>query len=334
MGFDRLLGHERPIKLLRAMLSAERLPHALLFAGPSGVGKRTLALILAQAVNCKGDDRTDACGVCSACGKIERGVHPDVVEIQPEGKVRIIKVETIRDLRSDIAFRPFEGRTKVFIIREADRMNEAASNALLKTLEEPPPQSLIILTVNSESDLLPTIVSRCLRLKLAPLDRGVVEDWLKRIKGLDGAKARLLAALSGGCLGRVIETESETVWAHREQMVANLARLHSAKPGAALEWAAELAGNREDWPATFSLLRFWYRDLMIMAGVGPGHRLVNEDLTGELERIVSQRPPDLFASALTEIDRAEDALERLIRPELVFENLMLALADIQEGSHG
>ena len=172
MGFANLVGHDRTVKLIRAMLDSDRLPHALLITGPAGVGKHTLALGLAQAANCLADLPDRPCGRCKACAKIERRTHPDVSAIEPEGRLRVIKIESIRELRKQIAFRPYEWRTKVFIVREADRMqvqSDSAANALLKTLEEPPPSSLLILTAPKESDLLTTIVSRCLRLKLAPL---------------------------------------------------------------------------------------------------------------------------------------------------------------------
>ena len=117
------------------MLVSGRMPHALLLTGPAGVGKHTLALALAQAVNCLGPDPTEPCGVCSSCTKIARGTHPDVGELAPEGRLRVIKIDHVRELRKQIAFKPYEGRTKVFIVREADRMqaqSEEPANALLK----------------------------------------------------------------------------------------------------------------------------------------------------------------------------------------------------------
>lgn len=334
MGFSEIIGHDRAVKLLQAMLSHGRLPHALLITGPEGVGKRSLALALAQAVNCLGPEPGQPCGTCPACSKIKRGLHPDVVELEPEGRLRLIKIEGVRELKNRVAFRPFEGRTKVFLIREADRMPEPAANALLKTLEEPPPESLLILTAPEESDLLPTIVSRCLHLSLIPLAREVIEDWLARERDLRGDRARLAAALSGGCLGRVMDMVPEEAWSRREGVVARLGRLYAARPEPALKWAAELAGDKEGWPEELSLIRFWYRDLMVLAGGGRERHLVNEDLAGSLKSVVAGRRPEIFAAALAEIERAEDALSRLIRPELVFENLMLALADLEKGING
>ncbi|MDY6851022.1 MAG: DNA polymerase III subunit delta' [Thermodesulfobacteriota bacterium] len=328
MSFGEVIGHEKPLNLLRTMLVNDRLPHALLFTGPAGVGKRTLAVALAQAVNCLGPNPSEPCGLCSACRKIKRGVHPDFIELEPDGRLRTIKIERVRELRNKAAFRPYEGRTKVFIVREADRMGIEAANAMLKTLEEPPPDTLIILTSPEESGLLPTIVSRCLRLNLAPLPGAAIENWLIRERSADAAQARLLASLSGGCLGRAMDMDAETILSRRQWIMDKLELLDARRIEPALDWAADLAGDREAWPEVFSLLRFWFRDLMIMAGGGDERRLVNQDLAAELRSAGTGRGPENYIAALDEIDRAEDALNRLVRPELVLENLMLNLTDL------
>ncbi|MBU2546968.1 MAG: DNA polymerase III subunit delta' [Proteobacteria bacterium] len=328
MSFSNVIGHERALGLLKAMLVNGRLPHALLISGPVGVGKYTTALALAQAVNCLEPVAGLPCGTCRACSKIARGQHPDVSVLEPEGRLRLIRIEHVRELRTQINYRPFEGRTKVYIVREADRMQDPQANALLKTLEEPPSQSLLILTTPEESDLLPTIVSRCLRLHLAPLPRETIEAWLARERGLEGPRARYMASLAEGCLGRVIDLDADEVWQHRIEVTNRLSRLAPDRIEPALDWAAELAGAPDNWPAVFGLLRFWYRDLLVLAGGAGRRHLVNDDLAAELEASGGNRDAGAFLSALDEIERAEDALRRLIRPELVFENLLIGLSDL------
>lgn len=330
-GFDRIIGHERPLNMVKAMLARGRLPHALLITGPAGIGKYTLALALAQAVNCEQPERGEPCGICPACGKIERGAHPDVVVLEPEGRTRVIKIDAVRELRNQVAYHPFEGRTKVFIIRQAERMGNEAANALLKTLEEPPPQSLILLTAPEETDLLPTVVSRCLRLGLAPLSRQLIIDWLRRERDIDESEARLLATLAGGCLGRVTDIEPVETRDKQREIVEKLGSLTASRSRETLTWAEELAGAEEERPRFFDLARFWYRDLMILAANGGEHHLVHTDFKEELHRRVKGHGPETFIAALKEIDDAEEALERMVRPDLVMENLMFNLAQIQEG---
>ncbi|MBW2090887.1 MAG: DNA polymerase III subunit delta' [Deltaproteobacteria bacterium] len=331
MGFEQIIGHERPLKMARAMLARGRMPHALLITGPAGVGKRTFALALAQAVNCERPESGEACGTCSACDKISRGVHPDVVEIEPEGRAQVIKIERVRELRTQVSFRPFEGRTKVFLVREAQKMNESSANALLKTLEEPPPASMIILTAPEEADLLPTVVSRCLRLGLAPLSGELIESWLKKERGLTGVEARLLAALSGGCLGRAKEFEAQAIWEQRRETLERLRQLESGGYAAALEWAEYLAKEEDERSLAFDLLRFWYRDLILLACHEDKRRLINSDLADELSRFGRKRKLQTFLNILKKIDKAEEALDRMARPDLVMENLMLNLFETQEG---
>src|SRR5213592_3560254 len=177
MPFRDITGHRRLLDLLTRSISRGTLPQSLIFAGPSHVGKRATAVAVAQALNCLRPseithERSDACGKCSACVRIARGVHPDVLVVEP-GDSGSIKVEQVRDIVDRAAYRPFEGRRRVVIFDQADSLVPAAQNALLKTLEEPPPSSVFFLITSRPDVLLPTVVSRCPRLRFRPLS---VED--------------------------------------------------------------------------------------------------------------------------------------------------------------
>src|SRR5580765_5800009 len=177
MPFRDVIGHRRLVDLLARAVSRASLPPSLIFAGPDGVGKRFVAAATAQALNCPnitaGSDRADACGTCSSCTRIARGMHPDVLIVEP-GDIGNIKIEQVRDVVDRAGYRPFEGKRRVVIIDEADALMPQAQNALLKTLEEPPPSSVFLLITARPDALLLTVLSRCPRLRFRPLDAGDV----------------------------------------------------------------------------------------------------------------------------------------------------------------
>src|SRR5205085_1680578 len=196
------------------------MPPAVLMAGPSGVGKRLAAVALAQAINCLQPRRLpeferDACGECASCRRISRGVHPDVIIVEP-GDTGAIKIEQLREVIQQSQYRPFEGRRRVVIIDEADAATTDAQSALLKTLEEPPSASSFILVSSMPDALLPTVLSRCPRLRFGPLAPADVARILIRDHQYSEADARAAAADADGSVSRALETESEDVSDARE----------------------------------------------------------------------------------------------------------------------
>src|SRR5438477_4022037 len=202
MPFPSVLGHETVKGLLARALATGRLPPALLLTGPEGVGKRTLAIEVARGLLCdKGPG--EPCRECRTCLRTARAIHPDLMIVVPETATgflarETIKIEHIRDAMREIAGLPFEARARLVVIDEAHTMTEQAMNALLKSLEEPPATSHLVLVTASPQALLPTIRSRCQTLRLGPLPASVLESHLEQSHGLSHAEARLRAALSGG----------------------------------------------------------------------------------------------------------------------------------------
>jgi len=213
MSFDSIVGQDRAVAALRRALRADRVAHAYVFAGHPGVGKMTAALEFARALVCQ-DSSDDACGKCGPCGKVARGTHPDMHWIEPEGAGRQIKIGAFRDretgegLLKDLSLKPYEADRKIALIDDAHAMNLAAANCLLKTLEEPPPRSVLIL-VTPRPDALPeTVLSRCHIIRFALLRPEVIQGQLEG-RGIDTAAAQFLARSSGGSLGRALEMAEE-----------------------------------------------------------------------------------------------------------------------------
>lgn len=199
VSFRSFVGNGRVLEILRRAVEQDRLPHALIFAGPLGVGKQTLARLLAQHLNCPRPENGEACNTCSSCRKIICGTHPDIRLIQPEGA--FIKIDQVRGLIQEVAYQPFEGRYRVVILDGADQMRAEAQNCLLKTLEEPPSSSILILVTPKPYVLLGTIRSRSRILQFGSIAEDVIEKHLVEKEGRAPEDARLAAVLSNGSLG-------------------------------------------------------------------------------------------------------------------------------------
>ncbi len=331
MSFREILGHERVISQLKTAVQKVRLSHAYLFLGPDGVGKGSTARALAAALNCAAPlPDGDACGDCSSCRRLKAGTHPDFLSIGPasEGHQPQIKIDQIREFRRLTAYPPFSGGWRVALIKPAEALtaqNEAAANALLKTLEEPPERHLLVLTAQAEADLLPTIVSRCHKLAFAPLPAALVARELEGRRGLAAAQAQLLAALSGGSLGRALALDPEAVQAQRRQVLADLEMLAQGSAAAALDWAQRLAKSRPELDNFLSLARLWYRDLLLCHFQAPASLLAHWDLSDELAREAAATPPEAWFQQFSALGTARRHLQANLNPELTLDILGLRL---------
>lgn len=298
MPFRNVLGHDAPKAFLARALEHGRVPPALLFAGPEGIGKKLLAFETARALVCV-RARADCCGECTACDRASRGINPDVTVVEPATPTAI-KIEQIRDLVREIGSRPFESAARAFVINDAHLMTEEASNALLKNLEEPPPTSRIFLVTASPQALLPTIRSRCQRLHAHALKLGVVAQFL-RDRGVPPQEAHIRSALSGGSIGRALAFESETYLSLREDA---LALLETCERGGEIEelGIAQRFAESEDPSLGLAILRSLLRDLAALQAGAPVERIVNSDAGPRLQAFAGTR---LAARALTIADVVE-----------------------------
>jgi DNA polymerase III subunit delta' len=273
-----LVGHERVRALLARSIEAGRLPPALLLTGPEGVGKRTVALAAARALVCE-TGRGVACDACGSCSRAARGLHPDVIVVEPE--TATIKIEQVRDMAREVLALPFEGRARGFVMDEAHVMTEQAGNALLKSLEEPPASSHVFLVTASPQALLPTIRSRCQTLRLGPLPAALLESYLRDRAGLTEEEARLRAAVSGGSIGAALALDSDAYRASRSELLAVLERAGATSAVERMEAAQRLA-ELDDPALALTTLRSILRDAVVLrSGAGPG-TLLNADVEPRL----------------------------------------------------
>jgi DNA polymerase III subunit delta' len=339
MPFRDILGHVRLIKLLTRAAEAGTLPPSLLFAGPSGIGKRLTAVALAQALNCTRnssfpglDSVFDACGVCPACSRIARGVHPDVLVVEP-GDSGAIKIDQVRDIVDRAAYRPFEGRRRVVIVDEADALVPQAQNALLKTLEEPPPSSVFILVTARPDVLLATVRSRCPQLRFRPL---AAEDIASALvaRGHSERDARAVAAAADGSLGQALEASAGELVEARAVAQRVLAHASAGQDAARrLEGARELLpkpgaspnSEREQLSSHLRAMASLLRDVELLATRADDRTLANPDVRPALERLTEAYQGERGVRAFGAIDRALVALERNAGVKLVADWLVLQL---------
>jgi DNA polymerase-3 subunit delta' len=312
----------------------ERLAHAYLLVGPEGVGKMTLALDLARAVNCLGADRP--CGECDQCARIDRGVHVDVRIVGVggpqggDGRARVaIGIDQVREAQREAGLKPYEGAYRVFIVNGAERLSDEAANSILKFLEEPPGQAILVLLASDDTRLLPTIVSRCMKLELRPLPADVVAVEIERRFDLDGERAKELARLSGGLLGwairasrepRLTEAREEALAAFEEALEGDLERRFSF----AAEVATAFGRDRESVGRDLDLWLSWWRDVLMVREGLPAMvtNLSRTDGTGSMAETLSS---EQIGRAMKAVRAASDHLASNVNPRLALEELMLVL---------
>lgn len=333
--FSKIIGQERAIRFLKQAVARNKIPHAYLFAGIPGVGKTSTALALTQTVNCREPLGEEGCGRCTPCRQMINGNFPDFELLRPEGQS--IKIEQIRNLDRSLGFAPLTGRYRVSIVRQAEMMTDEAANAFLKTLEEPPPGNILVLTVIEPLDLLPTIVSRCRKVAFRPIPAPLIAAWLKAEKGLEEEKASLLAKIADGSLGRAITLcESDFLERRREHLLRVIA-LPRLSMDEALEMALEERGRQRkkdvDGPermeghvqGLLATWKTWYRDLIVMKTTGQDGMVINIDFSNELKNISKDFTIDHLVDSLLALDQAERDYLRSRNLDLMMENTVLRL---------
>ena len=288
MAFKDILGHEKPIRLLQQAIKTDKVVHSYLFLGNEGIGKKQVALQFSKALNCLGggNETGEACDHCIACKKVDGGQHPDVLLLEPENHT--LKVEQVRQMQRDLAYRPYEGRRRVCIIAAADRMAPNMSNTLLKTLEEPPLHTVIILLANNSRLLLPTILSRCQAVRFNPLPVSLVAQWLVKEKGVNTDEAHLLASLSEGSPGRALALQEEMGEIPRVDLLKGWLGARSLSLEAMEQWAESLPSDRERLVSVLEVGKTLLRDLIMVKAVQDPSKLIHVDLREKMESIAAQ----------------------------------------------
>ncbi|MFN8474855.1 MAG: DNA polymerase III subunit delta' [Anaerolineae bacterium] len=341
-----IVGHAMAVRQLQRSLTVGSPAHAYLFVGPPNVGKTTLALAFAQALLCDSLEARAAgvpCGVCASCRRVAALTHPNLRVIEPDGaagdeaggsesggerKTRKaasrgqIKIDTVREVQRELSLRPYQGDYRVVVLSRADSMNEAAENALLKTLEEPPAYGVLILTAEDVDSLLPTTVSRCQGVTVGLTPISEISAALQA-RGVEAAEADRLAHLSGGRIGWVFSAVKDpSLLSKRTAALERLDRAVGADRGERLTLAEELAKKPDALPDLLELWQSWWRDALLTQA-GCGEWITNIDQRAALDALARRRTTAELAGALRALRAASAALERNANPRLTLEVLLL-----------
>ncbi len=351
MSFQNIIGHERPIQILKTALLRKSLAHAYLFYGEEGIGKRLVAKTLAKAANCLSVDvgrvsatpreawgvgasedqplvsphgpphTIDSCGQCLSCQHIEAETHPDFISIGPEGT--LIKIDQIRAFQERMHLKPMSGLYRFVILNEAESMNDEAANALLKSLEEPPSQTVLILITSQPHALLPTVVSRCQKIRFNPLTDQQVIGLLRRKHPKASSQLGRVAALAMGRIGMALAMDPEALeeeWLKFNQTL--LDRSPKSIQGL-LDLSQEYAQNRETTERALHWIGLWLRDLLITKTQPSSPCVIADSSSQEFMGAAAKVDVEAIMSLAGLVHWILKALNRNINRQLVLEVLLM-----------
>lgn len=341
--FTQLIGNDNVKNLLRRMLEAGRLPGAMLFTGEEGIGKKLFALEIAKALNCRTPRGVEGCAQCPACKRISNFNYPQSTESDDWKRIiwtdhpdvglvvapkRVLIVEQMREIEAAANYRPFEGNARVFLIDDAEKLNDSSANALLKVLEETPDTSHIILLTARPAMLLPTIRSRCQMIRFSPIGAEEIEAYLTQNKLAAPTDARIRARVARGSIGRAIKQDFELFTGQRGAMLKVLKALADSEPIQLLRSAEELneARYKDEYEARLDILEALIRDAWMLAlGADPAN-VVNDDLLPELTAISAKMDRQRPGGWINQIEEMREQLVVNINRKAATDSLFLTMA--------
>jgi DNA polymerase-3 subunit delta' len=321
MIFTQILGHDRQKDILKRAVASGRLAHAYLFEGPEGIGKRLMALALVSALFCH---EKSGCGNCAACRKVDHHNHPDLHILEADGSS--IKIEQVRGIQKELSFRPLEAPQKACVIDGAEKMNPAAGNALLKTLEEPMGNALLILLTSRPEGVLSTIRSRCQRLPFSRLPREKLKGILLDRLEIGEIQGHILATLSEGSFKKALGKDRDLYLERRKTILKSLTSLSGKSVIPLFALAQELAEEKERLQEILEIFQTFYRDLLLFRHGRPENELVNLDLIDKIHRTAAKETTPSLLRKLDAICASRRQLDRNVNRQLAMEVLLMQLA--------
>jgi DNA polymerase III subunit delta' len=331
-------GQDAAVAVLRNALARDRLAHAYLFIGPAGVGKKQTALALAHAVQCN-EGSKDGCEVCIGCVQVAAGTHPDLMVVSPEAGKQSIAISQVRDLQRLLYLRPVQGKKKIAILEEAHLLTPQAQSALLKMVEEPPGDALLVLLILNSATLSRPLLSRCQQVRFAPLPTPVIEEILIRTQDKDPAIAHTLALYSRGSIGRALTLDPEVFTEERHYVEEELQKLEHASfvdLSRFAEWLvadrvrksarnAEATSERSSGSDRLAIVLSWYEEVWRYALLGIEGVVRHQECLSTITKLAARLGVDGTLRRLSVVSTTIQALGRNANRQLAVEDMLLQL---------
>lgn len=327
LSFQDIIGHEQIKAHFQQAIENHRVSHAYILTGEAGMGRKSLANAFALTLLCE-KGKSEPCMECHACKQVLSGNHPDLIYVSHE-KPGSIGVDDIRTQINDtILVRPYSSYYKIYIVDEAEKMTQQAQNALLKTIEEPPSYAIILLLTTNQEAFLPTILSRCVQLKLKPLKDFVVKSYLTEHLGVPEADADVYAAFARGNLGKAISlASSEEFQLMRQEVMHLLKHLKDADISELLDYIRKLKEDSLDIYECLDFMQLWYRDVLLYKVTKDMNLLVFKDEYRAMNEISKNSGYDGLEKILEAIDKARTRLDANVNMELAMELMLLVMKE-------
>lgn len=337
MSFQRILGQDQPKRIIQNALENNSVSHAYLFFGQESIGKKLMAVEFAKALNCEVSGPKDNCGDCPSCRKIDQGIHPDFFFLEPEkssptARTAFIKVEEIRELQKKLAFLPYEAKTKVAILDDADAMNPQAANTLLKTLEEPPSSTILILISSNPYQLLPTIISRCQGVKFHLLYSDVVRQILRQsvqpeTEGFSEKELDLRTLRSMGRISRALEEDIEATNQYREEILDLLEQANFKRMDVIFKWTRQWAKRSDQIQSVLDEMLNLLRDLAVIKSQGKNTEILNRDILDRLKPLAAQKSVGTLIAMFDSALQTKSALKANANLQLSLDHMLIQFCE-------
>ena len=325
--FKNIIGHEQIIHHMSTALKSKKISHAYIFEGPNDSGKNMLARAFAKALQCEAG-YGDSCDMCRSCQQMESGNQPDVKWLTHE-KPMTISVDDIRkQINADMAIKPYSSKYKIYIVDEAEKMNEQAQNALLKTIEEPPEYGILMLLTNNIEAMLPTILSRCITFHLKPVEQDKIVNLLTENYGVPDYKARICASFSQGVVGKAIDMAASEDFNDLQYHVMSIVKnIHEMDVYEVVEEVKRLSAYKTSINDVIDMMMVWYRDVLVLKVTKDANSIVYKDAYRALMDQAKRSSYEGLNTIIESMEKAKARLAANVNFDVAIEMMLLAVKE-------